>query len=123
MVMKKKKKNPIVKIQEDIWQECRRIIASRYGTTCYTCGKPSLHTGHMIPKKICHHMKYDLRILRPQCYFCNINLGGNGAIGIYKMIQEKRMQHVDEIFEDLFYNKVEVNLEFYTELLERYKQL
>jgi len=124
----RKQKSPIVKIQELIWQECRRITKTRYGNSCYTCNKKNLsgsswQTGHIIPKKICHHLKYDLRILRPQCYNCNINLGGNGAIGIYKMIQEHSIEFVDEIFEDLFYKKVKVDLEFYTKMLEELKKI
>ena len=112
-------KSEIKKIQELLWQECRRIVKVRFGNLCYTCGKKiegkNWQCGHIIPKKICHHMKYDLRILRPQCYFCNINLGGNGAIGIYKMIAEHSMAYVDEIFEDYFYKRVKVDLEYYTD--------
>ena len=32
-------KSEIVKIQEQIWQECRRIVRLQGDNTCYTCGK------------------------------------------------------------------------------------
>ena len=33
-------------------------------------------------------MKYDLRVLRPQCYNCNINLGGAGAVYYARILKE-----------------------------------
>ena len=89
--MKKKSKQSISLIQRKIWEECKRIIRARYGNTCYTCGKSGLegsnwHTGHLLAKaSLGAFLKYDLRLLRPQCYHDNINLGGNGAIFIENM--------------------------------------
>ena len=118
-------KSEIVKVQEKIWQECRRIVRLQ-GNECYTCGKilesSKIQTGHLIPKKICKHLKYDLRILKVQCYFCNINLGGNGAKGLYRLINEKGMTYVNQIFIDL--NKdITINLKYYNDILEKYKQI
>ncbi len=92
--LKKQGKTPISKIQRDLWVLCRTITRARYGNTCYTCGKTGLiggnwQTGHMWAKaSVGACLKYDLRILRPQCYFCNINLGGRGADFYVKMLKE-----------------------------------
>jgi len=49
----------------------------------------NLHTGHMWAKaSLSNHLKYDLRVLRPQCYRCNIHLGGMGAVFFEKVQKE-----------------------------------
>lgn len=104
--LKRKSKSPNRKIQDKIWQHCKRIIRGRYGNTCYTCGKPGLegsnwHTGHMYPKAaLGAYLKYDLRVLRPQCYNCNINLGGNGAEFYKRMVEIEGQEYVDKIDRD-----------------------
>lgn len=104
--LKRKSKSPIVKIQDEIWQECRRITLAKYGDTCFTCGKQNLEgsnrqLGHFIPKASCGaFLKYDLRNLRIQCMHCNINLGGNGAEYYRRMVAEIGQEEVDKIFQD-----------------------
>lgn len=44
-----------------------------------------------------HSLKYDLRILRPQCYHCNINLGGMGAVFYAKMLKENGKKHMSDL--------------------------
>ena len=86
------KKPSLKQLQIKIWDECKRIIKVRYGNDCYTCDAKNLtgsnrHTGHMIPKKyLPYKFKYDLRFLRPQCYNCNMNLGGMGAIYLANLL-------------------------------------
>lgn len=103
--LKNKSKQPISKIQRKIWEYCKQITRKTYGNTCYTCGQRGLtgsnwHTGHLWPKAaLGAFLKYDLRVLRPQCYHCNINLGGNGAVFYKKMIEEigqKEMQKLEK---------------------------
>lgn len=125
--MQKKSKQPISKLQENIWQECKRIIRARYGNTCYTCGRSGLsgvnwHTGHMFPKAtLSAFLKYDLRLLRPQCYNCNINLGGMGATFIEKMRKEEGDSYVDGIIRD---KSVTVKAyDYYVELYDKLKKI
>ena len=72
-------------IERELWNLCRQLTFNKYGNTCYTCGATGLEAhnrqcGHAYPKgALGALLKYDLRILRPQCYHCNINLGGMGA--------------------------------------------
>jgi hypothetical protein len=81
------------------------------------------HTGHFLPKGSCgSFLKYDLRNLRPQCYNCNINLGGNGAVFMQKMIIRDGQEYVDQIFKDkLIILSGKQSLEHYELLLEKYK--
>ncbi len=124
--LRKKSTSEIKKIQDKLWEECKRIIKERYGNQCYTCEKEvsgsNRHTGHMLPKAACGaYLKYDLRILRPQCYHCNINLGGMGAVFIEKMRRVEGNEYVDGILKD---KNISVKaLDYYKELLEKYKTL
>lgn len=125
--LKRKSKSETRKIQDLLWEECKRIIRRDYGNVCYTCGKTELegsnwHTGHLLPKaSVGAYLKYDLRILRPQCYFCNVNCGGRGAEFIEKMRALEGDKYVDQIIQDK--NKIIKASDYYIELLERYKQL
>lgn len=130
--MKKTKLNKVSKssislIQRKIWVECKRIIRAKYGNVCYTCHRSGLeganwHTGHMLSKaSIGAYLKYDLRLLRPQCYNCNINLGGMGAIFIENMRKIEGNNYVDSILKDR--NMTVKAYDFYLELLEKYKIL
>ena len=137
MKMKKNKKSSLKQIQVKIWDECKRIIKIRYGNDCYTCGAKNLtgsnrHTGHLVPKKyLPYQFKYEVRYLRPQCYNCNMNLGGMGAIYLNNLLDETTSGDEYEIFN--WIDKVEKQKklqhenkpkpkeveEFYKELLER----
>ena len=70
--MKKQSKQPISKIQRDIWNECRRI-KDRPIVDCYTCGAKDLQgsnkqLGHMWSKAtLSACLKYELDILEWQC--------------------------------------------------------
>jgi hypothetical protein len=125
--IKKVSKQPISKIQRQIWDECKRIIRVRYKNICYTCGKQGLegsnwHTGHMLPKAtLSAYLKYDLRLLRPQCYFCNVNCGGRGAEFIEKMRIVEGNEYVDNILKDKL--QTVKAYDFYVELLAKYKQI
>lgn len=99
-------KQPISLIQRKVWELCKQIVRKQFGNECYTCGAKGLagsnwHTGHLIPKASCGaYLKYDLRILRPQCYHCNINLGGNGAEFYRRMILREGATYVDNLIRD-----------------------
>lgn len=125
--LKKESKQSISLIQRKLWVECKRIIREKYGNKCFTCGKDNLegsnwHTGHMLPKaSLGAFLKYDLRLLRPQDYHCNINLGGNGAIFIENMRRIEGNEYVDKILAD---RQITVKAyDHYLTLLEEYAKL
>lgn len=100
----KRKGKSLKKQQEDkLWELCKLITRKLYPNTCYTCGKVGLdgsswHTGHMWAKaSLGSHLKYDLRILRPQCYTCNINYGGMGAVFYSKMLKENGAKYMKDL--------------------------
>lgn len=118
------KKSP-KQLKASLWIYCRMLIRNKYGNECYTCGQKNLdkhnwHTGHFIAKKTCGaYLKYDLRNLRPQCYNCNINLGGNGALFYQKMVIREGQEYVDQIFRDR--NLITKEKELFPMLIEKYK--
>jgi hypothetical protein len=125
--LKRKSKSETRKVQDLLWQECRRITLNKYGNTCFTCGATGLvagncQLGHCIPSSTCGaFLRYDLRNLRIQCYHCNINCGGNGAIYYRNLVSEVGQQAVDEMFQDK--QKIVKAIDHYKLLLEEYKLL
>ena len=94
-------------MQEELWQECRRIIKDAYKVNgesyCYTCGNEcdgvNRHLGHFLPKGSCGmYLKYHLDNLRIQCFRCNIHLGGNGGEFGRKLEQEIGKEKYERLF-------------------------
>jgi 5-methylcytosine-specific restriction endonuclease McrA len=125
----KKKKQPTPKqLKTKLWELCKRACREQYGNTCYTCGKTGLegsgwHTGHFIPSSTCGaSLRYDLRNLRPQCYNCNINAGGQGAIFYKRMVEREGQAYVDKIFQDK-QKTVKCDILFLQGLIREYEDL
>lgn len=125
--LNKKSKRKISTIQNKIWEYCRILIKSKYGHTCYTCGAKGItgancQVGHMFPKaSVGAYLKYDLRNLRPQCYNCNINLGGNGAVFIENMRKIEGDEYVDQLIKD---KQITVNaMDHYLKIEQEYKAM
>lgn len=127
--MKRKKKNPNRKIQDDLWELCKQLIRIDYqrkdgNWECYTCGKIitsklDCHTGHFIPKSICGaYLKYDLRNLRPQCMSCNIWGGGRGADFYRNMLKREGQEYIDQLYRDK--NKTIKAIDYYITLKDQY---
>lgn len=130
-------KSDITKLQENIWEECKRIIRARYAIKtpnsapetweCYTCGKvisakSDAQTGHFIPRSTCGaFLKYDLRNLRIQCMACNVWKGGNGAIFYRNMVEREGQEYVDKIFADK--QKTIKESDHFRMILEQYKNI
>jgi hypothetical protein len=68
-------------------------------------------------------LKYDIRILRPQCYHCNINLGGMGAVFRKKMEREEGKEYMKQLDLDLVEDKKGKlkAIDHYKQLLAYYK--
>ncbi len=120
-------KQPISKIQRILWELCKQIIRQRHGNTCYTCDAARLsgsnwHTGHLWSKaSLGAYLKYDLRVLRPQCYKCNIHHGGAGAVFYARMLRENGQEHMELLEKD---RQITVKAyDHYIKLIEEYKKL
>lgn len=125
--LKKQSKMKISSLQRKIWELCKQIIRLKYPNKCYTCRRGGLNgsnwqTGHLFAKaSLGAFLKYDLRVLRPQCYYCNINCGGRGADFIENMREIEGAEYVDDIIRD---KQISVNaMEHYLKIYEEYKFL
>jgi len=128
--LKRKSKSENRKLQEELWQECRRISLIRYlkGNKhyCFTCDKEvessNRQLGHFIPNSVGGALlRYNLDNLRIQCYYCNINLGGNGSEFYRRLVKEKGQDFVDKLFQ-LKHQTVKAD-DHYRQLLEEYKKI
>lgn len=125
--IRKKGKQKISVIQRKIWEHCKRITRERYGNTCYTCPAINLigfnwQTGHMWAKaSVGAYLKYDLRILRPQCNTCNQFRGGMGADFYKRMLAEIGPEAMEKLEKD---RQIIVNaISYYQKILEEYSKL
>lgn len=126
--LKRKSKSPQRKLEDALWQECRRIVAEQFGTDCYTCPAKKLQgsncqLGHVPwPKaSLGAFLKYDIRLLRFQCYNCNINKGGMGAEAYKRMLKEEGKLYMEKLEQD---RTITVkSTDWYTKLLAEYKTL
>jgi hypothetical protein len=66
-----------------------------------TCGKTKhfkeMQAGHFIPKKKGNAVYFVEENIHPQCYQCNINLGGYGAMYNKYMLEMYGQEKIDEL--------------------------
>ncbi len=126
--LKKKSKTKVSTLRNSLWDLCKLIIRKRYGNSCYTCHARDLtgsnwHTGHFVPSAVGGaYLRYELRNLRPQCYNCNINLGGNGAEFYRRMVEREGQEYVDRIYSDK-QAVVKADALYYELMIERYTNI
>ena len=101
--LKKKSKATPRKLQDKLWVVIKQIVLELYGNDCYTCGAKNLQgascqLGHMWAKaSLSAHLKYDTRVLRIQCFRCNIHLGGQGAVFYARMLKEIGQKEMEKL--------------------------
>lgn len=100
--MKRKRLPKIKTLRAKLWEATKTIIRARYMLSdklkptwaCYTCYKlitdpKKCHTGHLCPRASGGLLLYySLDALRPQCDTCNRHRGGEGAVFLFKLMQE-----------------------------------
>lgn len=80
-----------------------------------------MHAGHLIPAGMSSAVRFDELNLAGQCYHCNINLFGNGAVYSQRFIQK----YGKEAFDDLIRRSKEVKQWTVSELevlIEKYEK-
>jgi hypothetical protein len=125
----KKKKKPhqrsIASLKKEAWRlmsiKIRKQYADQYGwVACYTCQevKPlkEMQAGHGVAGRG-NAILFDTRIIRPQCYGCNIGRGGNYQVFVPKLIRELGQEVYEQIERDS-HKPVKRNREYYLELIE-----
>ena len=132
MKSKKVKKPSIKKLQEILWDLCRKLIDKIYcpdgKAVCYTCGTSiegsNKHLSHFIPRSTCGaSLKYDLRNLRWCCMRCNVWLGGNGATFYRNMVKLEGQAYVDELFRIKNQVSIKADIIFYMKKIKEYEDL
>lgn len=98
------------RLKKKLWKLVSEYVRRRDFGVCFTCGAKKhwrqMQAGHFIPKKICGaDLYFDERNIHCQCFRCNINLGGNGAIYAQNMRKRYGDEFVNEIYR-MFYQKI-----------------
>ena len=129
---KPKKKPSISNLKNKLWEECKRIVRARYIKDgywyCFTCDRlieepAKAQTGHFLPSSTCGaYLRYDLRNLRIQCYNCNINQGGAGAVYYRRLVETEGQEYVDQLFKDKNIS-IKADAWWYQEMIEKYKEI
>lgn len=130
--LRKHSLSPLSVLERALWALCKAIVRAIHPNVCYTCGRPGLkgrnwQTGHMWKKSgLGAFMKYDLRILRPQCYHCNIDLDGNARAFERRMRKEIGEEKWAELEKDRrksvrAYDHYTALIPIYSDILERTK--
>jgi hypothetical protein len=125
-------KTKVKKIQDELWQHCRRLVYNRDNVDglidCYTCSAKNIEgsnrqLGHVPwPKSVLSaFLKYDLRCLKYQCYSCNINKGGMGAEAYKRLLKENGKAWMDNLEKDR--QKSVKAIDQYNKLLKEYELL
>lgn len=129
--LKKKSSSSTKKLQDKLWELCRRIRYeldkdSNGRIDCYTCGAKDIishnrQLGHLWAKAtLGAYLKYDLRVLRWQCMKCNQFYGGQGAIFYSRLLAEEGEEYLEKLVQD---KQVTVkSSEYYEKLLREYEK-
>lgn len=88
-----------------LWPAFAAWVKERDGYVCFTCLKQlephtsNCQAGHYIPKSICGlDLYFDPLNVHTQCFHCNINLGGYGAMYHKRMLEVYGQEAVDELW-------------------------
>ena len=106
--VKTKKPKTAAKLKKDLWAIFslhQKLVHSIDGKWChcYTCGKPleigtiNCQGGHAVPKAVYKNLYFDERTTRPQCYYCNVNLGGMH----YDFCEKLKLEIGEDSFKDM----------------------
>lgn len=137
---KSKKQKSSAALKKDLWPIFslhQKLVHSSDGKwcQCYTCEKPleigttNCQGGHCLSKAVYKNLYFDERAVRPQCYYCNINLGGMHYDFCEKLKQEIGVDEFNAMkatgrdtvkrYRDWYIEKIE----YYTAEIERLKLL
>ncbi len=86
----------LTKLKKDTWSWCSKYVRLKYADynghdTCYTCGVvkhyKKMQAGHGVAGRT-NGILFELKVIRPQCYSCNICKHGNLDIFHTKLEKE-----------------------------------
>jgi len=119
----------ISKLKKDVWTLVSKYVRNKYAVKgcdiCYTCGikKPikEMQAGHGIGGRS-NAIIFDLDILKPQCYGCNIMKSGNYDVFHEKLIKEHGLKWMEKKWK-LAKTTKQFTVTELTALKEHYKEL
>lgn len=126
--LKKRSKAKLSALKRKLWQRFSTFIKERDNYTCFTCNRKGegagMHAGHYIPDAVGGlALRYHEQNVHAQCFHCNINLGGYGAMYHKKMVEkygnlvvEKLWKLKNKVTKDFDYQK---KLDYYDQLRNR----
>ena len=92
------RKKTVSQLKKEAWKVFSKYIRTRDNFTCFTCGRKGNQAGHMISKHIGGSALYfHPENVHCQCYFCNINLGGNGSVYSKRFIDEYSLETFNKL--------------------------
>jgi hypothetical protein len=112
------------------WDYCSKYIRLHYAdrngfVACYTCGTikfwKEMQAGHGIGGRG-SSILFEEKILRPQCYSCNVRKYGNTDIFHAKLIKEYGPKFLDKMLKQKNILK-QFSLKEITEIHDKYKKL
>ena len=121
------KKISLAKMKKKLWKVFSPYIRTRDKGVCFTCGKAGLsgsgyHAGHCIPKGAGGLLLFfHEQNVHGQCFRCNINLGGNGAVYAQRIREVYGDEKMNEIYQ-LRGKIAKWTVQDYEDLIEEYKQ-
>ena len=126
------KSKPVYKtVKRRLWTLVSKYIRLKYSDhagycSCVTCGttKPykEMQAGHFVPKKKGNAVYFVEENIHPQCYQCNINLGGYGAMYNKFMLETYGQEKINELLE-LAQTKIKFTVDDLLEMEKEYKSL
>ena len=115
-------------LKNKLWKIISEYIRRKYAdenemVSCVTCGHyahiSKMQAGHFIPQAQGNSVRWLEDNIHPQCFRCNMNLGGNGAEYYPFMIATYGQARVDEI-RALSRKTIKLTVDDYEELIEEY---
>ena len=123
-------KQKLSTVKKRLWTLVSKYIRLKYSDyagycSCVTCGatKPykEMQAGHFIPKKKGNAVYFVEENIHPQCYQCNINLGGYGAMYNRFMLETYGQEKIDELLA-LAQTKLKFTVNDLLDMEKEYKQ-
>lgn len=117
----------ISKLKKKLWTLFSIYIRYRDKGVCFTCGLKKqwkeMQAGHFISRAIGGILLYfHERNVHCQCFRCNINLGGNGAIYAKRLKERYGQEALDELY-TLQQTLAQWTPQDYLDKIEHYKNL
>jgi len=124
LVKTKKKKVKVSALKKKLWKLTSLYVrlenSSNGYVNCVSCGR-NMHwkesqAGHFVPKAQGNSIYFDLRNIHPQCYRCNINLGGN-QVEYFVYMENKYGREVIEELRALSKTTLKITVSDYNEMI------